>query len=814
MLSLIIAIMSFLISITMFILYGPLNHLLYLILGFVFLIISLAISSFFIYLRLRRQLQQANSQLEAWSNTTYHVSNAGDEAINNLPVGILVYEDGHIKWANDYLKNIFKSRLLDEELLEVIPDLKDVLNTKVKNYKLEIDGNYYDVLIRREEQVLYFFDITELEKLRHKYDSRTKALAIVVIDNLEQALKNFGLSEQATYRGELLQEISDYFRIRGGYLQSYEDDRMLVVLDKEDVKEMIEDNFSILDKIRAISSKNRTRVTVSIGIACYDADAQEVAKNAQSAIDMAEKRGGDQVVVNIQGEKVQFFGGKTNAVEDATLREARVKANELKDLVQASTNVYITGHIGADADCFGAMLATLKMCLSSGKEAYIVFEENKADQNIIRLVQSIKEMAPQTYKRIIPLSEVDVKTNSLLVVCDTQSPRIMMFKELYDMFKPIEIGNQMVKNIAVIDHHRVGEVGFDNIALSYIATYASSTVELVTEMLLFYGDNIKMEPIEATCMLVGLIIDTNNFTFRTTSRTFEAASIIRSFDADMILVKTISRSPFEMEKEIAEAVINADIVLGRYAIAVLPDNQIHSDRSFLAQIADKLMAIDGIDASFAIGRLEENLVGVSARSYEKINVQVLMEQMNGGGHLTNAATQVKEKTVSDVKKQLVEILKINNENEDDEKMKVILLEDIKGRGKKDAIIDVANGYGNYLLTNNLAILATDENIAKVNEQIAKAKEEEEKHYNLMKQIKSDIESKDITVYIKVGADGKAFGHITTKLICEEFEAQTGIKIDKRKVTLPLEINSVGIFTATVDLYKDIKASITIKVEEQ
>lgn len=811
--------LALVLSITCFAFYIGNNNIGMLISGFILLLVTFVLIGVLVFLILYDTYIDAKNRLDAWSDTSYHVANVNDDTIENLDIGFLTYKENaygsfEVSWANNYLKEQLKSGLEGEDLFEVVPNLESIFNTKADFFKTKIEDKYFKIEIKREINGLYFFDITEFELLERKYDNRINALAMISIENLEQASKNMDISEQQAYLGEILKTISDYFTERGGYLQNYDDDQILVVLDKENVKEFQNDKFSILDKVKSLSNNKRVSATLAIGVACFDTDALEVAENAKSALRLAEKRGGDQAVVNVQNEEVKFYGGKTNAIASSSLSEARNMALELKKLVDSSSKVYIMGHYNADADCFGSMLAILNMCLSSNKDAYIVLENERADETILPLIDQIEDENNESKAslRIISRKKVNVDERTLLIICDTQSPNILMFKDLYEEFIPVKIGDEEKKRVVVIDHHRVGDVGFDNIALSYVSTSASSTVELVTEMLQFYGDKkVNLTPIEATCMLAGIVIDTNNFTFRTTERTYEVASIILSFNADMILVKTISRLPFEREKEIATAVMNADIYLGRYAIASIDSKE--NDRSFLAQIADKLMTISGIDASFVIGNIGENLTGISARSYGKINVQVLMEQMDGGGHLNNAATQVKDKSVAEVKEQLIEVIK-NNEDEDDKIMKVILLQDVKGKGKKNAIIDVANGYGNYLLTNKLAIMATDENIQAVNDQIATEKDQEKRSYEVALKTKEEIESKKVTVYIKLGADGKAFGHVTTKAICEELEKQTGIQIDKRRLTLPSEINSVGLYKASYEVYKDVKASLAVNVEKE
>ena len=397
-----------------------------------------------------------------------------------------------------------------------------------------------------------------------------------------------------------------------------------------------------------------------------------------------------------------------------------------------------------------------------------------------------------------------IKPNTLLIMTDTQSPKLAMFPDIL----------LQVKNVSVIDHHRASDAGYGETVSYYVETSASSTVELVSEMFLFYNANLEIDKFVASIMLAGIVVDTNNFTYRTRTRTFEAASTLNTMGADMVLVRKMLRDSYEEERRLAEALVNAIIIEKKFAIVAEPDENLIPDRTTLAKISDKLLTIDGIDTAFTIGRIDEDLVGISARSIENVNVQIIMEELEGGGHFNAAATQIKGITVEEAKDRLIQIIKRDYVDVGDGTMKVILVADVKGKGKKDDILDVANGYGNFLINNKLAVLATDDNLKKLKEDQEQARIDNENRRNVLEKLKTEIQDKFISVYIRVGADGKNFGHITTKYICEEFEAQTGIHLDKKKVELPVDINSVGIFTANVRLDKDIVATFEINVIEK
>lgn len=783
----------------------------YEIILFCLIIITAMFSSFFfiffLFRNKNKKIKWLENRLEVWNGISYHVNQAGDEAFNQLPVGIVVYDENfEIRWANRYAKSIFQSRLIDSSVESIKDGIIETLKEKETKLTIKSFDRFFDVIHNVENKLLYFFDETSREEVTKKYYERVTAIGIIVIDNLEESLRKFDMQEKSTIRGQILGEISDWVREHNAYLQSYSDDRLVMIFDREALDKMITTRFEILNKIRDISSRNHLKTSVSIGIACYDVDHDELGSLAQNAIELAEKRGGDQVVVNIQNEKIQYFGGKSNALEKNSLVHARVQTMALKEAAENAANIYIMGHNMTDCDSLGSMIGIFTMVKTNANNVKIVFEEEKADTTARKMYRYLIENDESLANNFITSSEAtDIRNNTLLIVVDTQSPKIIMFPEIL----------AKIADVIVIDHHRSGEIGFKNPLLQYIEPYASSTVELVCEMALFYSQDVEIKPVEASIMLAGIVVDTNNFTFRTGTRTFEAASTLKGYGADMILVKNFLRDSIEIERELANALLNVEMVLGRFAIVKLDDDHFIDDRTMLARISERLLDIDGVDASFTIGKVvNDDKVAVSARSLETINVQLIMEELGGGGHLNSAATQIKNKTSEEVLATLVDILKREYSYTGDEKMKVILLEDVKGKGTKNQVIEVALGYGNYLLTNKLGIAATEENLKALKDAEEKALIEAQNHRKLMEKLKQDIETKSINIYIKIGADGKTFGHITTKQIVEEFEAQTGIRLDKRKVELPAEINSVGIYTANVTLAKDVVATIEIKVIEK
>ncbi len=803
-------------SIALTIVFGYFTYYFYKNTTLFFVYLSLTIvftgcSVVFIMLVLNRKnvekIKWLENRLNVWNSISHHVSAAGDEAFTKLPIGIIVYDANmEVKWANDYARQVFKDNLINSTLDSITAGFTDEIKDGKEKMLIHAFDSKFDVIHNVENRILYFFDVTFREETIKKYNDRITAFALIDIDNLDGSLKRYDMQEQATIRGQILGVISDWLHNHGCCLETLSSNQMFVVLDHEALNKMIADKFSVLNEVREISNKNHLKASMSMGVACFDVEAAELVTLAQNAIELAEKRGGDQVVVNIQNQKIQYFGGNTNSLEKNTLVEARIQTMALREAIESSSNVLIMCHDLADCDAIGSMLAVWYLASTSTKDCRMIFEPKLADATVQKVFDKLKNHTDKSiYSAFVNKSQAKelIRPDTLLIMTDTQSPRLAMFPDIL----------AQVGNVSVIDHHRASDAGYTQTVSYYVETSASSTVELVSEMFLFYNKTFELDPLVASIMLAGIVVDTNNFTYRTRTRTFEAASTLNTMGADMVLVRRLLRDSYDEERILAEAMVNAMIYEKRFAIVAEPEDKLITDRTTLAKISDKLLTIEGIEASFTIGRIDKTYIGISARSID-INVQIIMEEMEGGGHFNAAATQIKGTTIAEAKDKLIEILKRDYVDLGDGKMKVILIADVKGKGKKDDILDVANGYGNFLISNKLAILASEENLKKLAAEQEQARIDNENRRNVLEKLKSEIQDKFISVYIKVGADGKNFGHITTKYICEEFESQTGIHLDKKKVELPAEINSVGIFTANVRLDKDIVATFEINVIEK
>jgi ribosomal protein L9 len=751
------------------------------------------------------QINNLQNRLKAWTQLSYHVSQVGDEVFNELPVGILILgEDETIKWANNFAVGVFGQSSIGKHISELSGEVTEKIDEGVYDFTITVGKEKFDIIYNKELNSAYFFNVTKREEIIERYHNRIPAVGLIYLDNLDEALAGLDVSEQSSIKGEYLGIIADWVSEYDGFLKTFSDERLVMNIYRENLDKMIEDEFTVLERIRDVSNLHNVKVTVSIGIASWDIEYEQVGNYAQSAVELAERRGGDQVVVNIQNQKIAYFGAKQDASATHSKVNTRVNAQTLKELVDKSSNVLIMAHAQTDTDAFGSMIAMLQMIRSHATDkAKIVFDLDRVDTTVNKISQILTSEEPDLYEYLVTSQEAVrmVSDNTLVIILDTQSPKLVSSPEVYEK----------AKNIAIIDHHRSsGDAPF-NAVFSYVEPYASSTIELLVELIPFYSREVLITPLEASVMYAGLVVDTNNFLNRIGTRTFEVASTLREYGADMNEVNLWLRKDKTRLLEINKLISRTEFFLDRFAFSVC--NEIYEDRVLLAQVADELLQIDGIDAAFTIAYIGKDVVGVSARSIQHVNVQVLMEEIGGGGHLTGAAAQIKNTSVQEVYLNIKHLLDLEYGG-DGEEMEIILLEDVKNRGKADEVITVASGYGNYLIKNKKAVLANEENLAKLNQKLEDQMKREQQHLELMKTLKKEIDSKSVTVSVQIGHDGKMFGSVTTKQIVEAFELQNQIVLDRKKVQLIGEVNSVGIYTAVVNLYKDIEATFDVHVVEK
>ncbi len=750
-----------------------------------------------------KRLRWLENRLKLWNLISYRVKKAGEYAFNHLPIGIIIYnEEKVIEWANAYAKEIFMSPLVDRKIEIINPELLDKINGE-ENFEMTIYGRHYRCNVISDHNILYFLDQTDLKDLQQKYRRSLLAVGFLNLDNLDTALTALDAQERAMQMSNLIGLLSDWSNKHDIYLRGLSEARYLLFMTFAQLRELMDDKFSVLDDIQNYCQKEDLRITASLGIACKDDGITRLVELAEEQLELALNRGGNQGVVLIDNQ-IHYFGAKTTSLETRSPIFVRVKAEMLADMIKHSRDVLIMSHKDMDADAFGSCLAIHKIVAALKKESKIVFDESSVDETI-RAIHNIiqKEHINILDYFVAPRKAVDNITNdTLLVIVDCQYQTLLTSEKLY----------KSANKIAIIDHHRRNNNAISNYDYLYSQSSASSTVELVAEMFQYISNEIEISEIEATWMLMGILVDTNNLMYRTSYRTFNVLAVLQKFGAEIPRAQRYLRENFGEYVKRMSILNNLEIVDGKYAIAACSADEIYS-RAFLAKIADNIIAVNDIKASFCIGRIDENEIGISARSLNEVNVQVIMEQLNGGGHFNNAATQIKDVTVEQAKEMLIDKLS-RLEDGGMTTMKIILTKDVKGKGKAGDIIDIPAGHANFLIRTDQAVLATVDNIKQLEKKKREEKEAMEKHLNEMRELKSVIESKPVHIHVRVGKEGKLFGSVSTKQIADEFKAQHDLILDKRKMLPDKIINSLGTYEIPIQLHKEVTALMTIHVVEK
>ena len=575
----------------------------------------------------------------------------------------------------------------------------------------------------------------------------------------------------------------------------------MFITNKEGLEIIMEDRFSILEAIDSISKEQETGISLSIGVGIGSDDYQQLGFYANTALDLAMGRGGDQAVI-YDGESEKIYGGNVQFSERITKTEARVFASKLVEAINSASSVVIMPHTDTDADAIGSALGVLEIANACGTPAKVLINRQHVDATVDKILKNSEYEFIKLRQSIIEPQDVEAffKGRTLLIVVDHHSDDLSVDKHVYGL------ANQVI----IIDHHRLTERLTIHPILQYIDQNASSAVEIVTELSQLAPIEVKIPNFIATIMLIGMIIDTNNFANHTTDRTFQTASVLTSFGADTHEAKRYLRQSVDEQVNRVALIQKAEILFDHYAIIV--DNKV-TERDVLSKTADALLNIENIEAAFAIGKLSKEMIGISARS-DKTNVHIIMEQLGGGGHFNAAGVQIKGKTIEEVYNSLVSVIKNSIKGKGDT-MKVILIEDVKKQGKKGDTIDVSTGYGSYLLSKHLAIEANASNLAVLEEQKANEERRIQEEIAVNTKLKEILSSVSIKIKVKTGENGRIYGSVSTKDIAEALKKQQNIDVDKRKIVLPEDkILSLGTYPVTAKLYKDITAKFEIQVVDE
>ncbi|MFN7251991.1 MAG: DHH family phosphoesterase [Anaerobacillus sp.] len=594
-------------------------------------------------------IQAKNSfkkDLEQYISTlSYRVNKAGEEAVSKLPIGMLLYnEDKVIQWANHMVMSIIEADCIGEPVSQIADELENALGSDQKEISIQIGEHVFQAIFRREERLIYFFDITEEVKVKKLYEKEQTVIAIIYLDNYDEVTQGMEDQIRSKLMSQVTSSLNSWSKEHGVFLRRTSSDRFLAIFRHEVLEKLEETKFDLLDEVREATARQKIPITLSIGVGSGQGTLQEIGTLAQSSLDLALGRGGDQVAIKQKNGKVRFYGGKSNAVEKRTRVRARVISHAIRDFILESDRVMIMGHVSPDMDAIGASIGVLKLAELNGKEGYIILDRNNISRDVRKLMEEV-EKHDRLWAHFITPEEAleEVTPNTLLVVVDTHKPSLVIEPKLLDK----------IDRVIVLDHHRRGEEFIDEAVLVYMEPYASSTAELVTELLEYQPKQTKLDLLEATALLAGIIVDTKSFAVRTGSRTFDAASYLRSQGADTSLVQNLLKQDLEQYIKRSRLIESAHIYRNGVAIAKGNPNEVCS-QVLIAQAADTLLSMNGVVASFVISKRKDGAISISARSLGDVNVQLIMEMLDGGGHLSNAATQLGDVTLDEAETLLME----------------------------------------------------------------------------------------------------------------------------------------------------------------
>lgn len=596
---------------------------------------------------------------ETLQDLTLTVDSAAKTSLINSPFPLIIIEtDGNIIWKSSKFNIEFMNIDINSYLNDLVIDIKTEIESRENKKErtivrhIELNNKYYEIVgkfvhSKHHENknndiymlMLYFIDETENIKLQKEYKDSKSCVTIMMVDNYEETMQQLESEEKPQVIAEIDKCVYEWTDKTNGILIKSDRDRYIYLFEQRYLEKVKEDKFSILDKIKEIKTKENIQLTLSIAVSNDGITDKEKYRSAGAAMDIVLGRGGDQAVIR-ENEIYKFYGGRAQEVEKRTKVKARIVAHALENLIKESSKVMIMGHTNPDIDSMGAGMGVYRLARDIGKNVYII------DSQESNTLQSFKQSLSKEveYEDILISKEVaeeNIDQDTLLVIVDTHKATYVEAPELL----------KKTGKIVIIDHHRRSADYIENATLTFQEVYASSAAELVTELLQYAETKVELKTIEAESLYAGIMMDTKNFTFKTGVRTFEAAAYLRRCGVNIIKVKKWFQSDLATFNKISGIVKKAEIVNDTIAIAIY-DKKEKDSSVICAKAADELLTISDITASFVLGKIG-NKICISGRSIGDINVQIILEKLGGGGHITLAGAQVEGMTMEETKQELI-----------------------------------------------------------------------------------------------------------------------------------------------------------------
>lgn len=569
-----------------------------------------------------------------------------DSAFDFASMGMLTYDKSYtVTWMSDmfYKENLDR---VGKKLLNWLPECSELIQGESDEVVININETYFEVKKKEDERTLFFRNISKYRELKNSYDKEQLVLGIIYLDNYDEATQYEDEQEKSYINGYIRQPVIDWCNNHGMVVKSIQSNRFFVVLNEDILKAIIEDRFSILSATKRSSKHIDVLVTVSMAFARGSNNIKVLDETCNALLELAQSRGGDQVVMRKVDEDIQFFGGNSEAVEKRSKVRVRIMAHTFRDLIVKSSNVIICGHKEMDADCVGAALAMSNIVQLYRKQVSIVSKTGGIEPVIQEVMKKYDDVLSNKHQFVTESEGLNqLQKDTLVIMVDHHDIEISNGKSILSQ----------ANKIAIVDHHRRKVDLQIQPILIYVEPGSSSTTELINEFIPYFSKTIDYTQEEANIMYLGLIIDTNNFVARTGSRTFDIASVLRQQGADPILCNQLLKEPYDHFAK--RSTILSYAKQDDEIIIALVDNQNIYSRTLISQAANQLLAIKNVEAVFVGAYVEKNIVAISARSLGNINVQVIMEKMHGGGHLTQAATQIQNQSIAEINKELEKALK-------------------------------------------------------------------------------------------------------------------------------------------------------------
>ncbi len=745
---------------------------------------------------LRKQIKVKDELLDALKNNNEIVS-------ESLPVGVLVYSPSYsITYANEFAKNVFQSKLLGKDISRISNELYHNIVLKKPSYVIDVYGKKINVIPQYEKHMVYLFDVTKAYSIETKHELDIPCLMIVSLDNTK-VLEDTSIQERNNVLTKYYLAIEKWAKSYGAYSISNEVIKQTFIIKKGNLTRVENDNFSIIQDINSISQAEQKPITISIGVGLDDDDYSNMYKYAQRALDIVQKRGGNQAVI-YDGITETPFGGDKRTYERYSSLEVLKYANQLYSLIKEASSVIVMPHSMTDADAIGSALGVRELAERLGTPAKVFLNYNDVDQTVEQMVRnSATDYIKLRQDIATEANYVDFfKGRTLLIMVDHHEKTRSVSQSPY----------KLANKIAIIDHHRLEGVLDVETNLLYVDPNSSSTVELVAELISLSPVEVTFPVFISTIMFVGMLIDTQNFASHTSDKTFYIAGLLTGGGADPYKAKLYLRETLEEQNKRLNVLLKAEKPFENVRIISMDGKQAKEDLSKAAEVL--LNSEKGVVAVFAIGQLDDSSVGISARSDGSFNVARIMKDLGGGGHFSAAATQLPKTTVKAVKEELLVTLKDEIKGEG-QTMKVILVKDVKKKGKKGETIDVTPGYANFLLSQGFAIEANPSNMAALEEEKQRQEQQAFEEIEVAKKIKKSLDGLSVTISVKTGEKGKIYGSITNAHIAQQLKKQFDIDIDKKKIVVNEDkITSLGTYPVTAKLQKDVQAKFNIDIVEE